>query len=195
MIESISAVTVEAAKFLKEALTESLKEAGETTLKESPVQSMMETIENTSLETLKAQNIETINSRLESSLHPETKVPYRIKTVEDIDGNKVKGVFPDFKEHSIFEVKLPENLLQASDVKQFEYCDVKLKDSYDKGTLNTDKFTERQLEQINNGDKPEGFTWHHNEVKGRMELVEIEIHQATAHTGGKSIWGGGKEAR
>lgn len=200
MVEIVSAIAVEKAKAAalsaaKEALAESLKEAAEATVKESPVLSMMDTIENSSLETLKAQNIETINNSFEGTLHSETGVPFERKVVEDIYGNKVNGVYPDFKEHRVFEVKLPDDRLQAFDKIQFDCCNEKLKESYDKGTINTENFTERQLQQIKNGDKPEGFTWHHNEVKGRMELVKSDIHEATGHTGGKSIWGGGKEAR
>jgi hypothetical protein len=199
MIEPISAVAIETAKAtvsaIKEALAESLKETAEVTVKESPVQNMMDTIENSSLETLKVQNIETINSKLEGTLHPETKVPLERKTVELLDGSKIDAVFPDFREYRQFEVKLPDNLLKASDNIQFDYCNEKLKESYDKGTINIENFTDRQLEQINNVDKPEGLTWHHNEDIGKMELIPSDIHQATAHTGGKSIWGGGKEAR
>ncbi|ODS30854.1 MAG: hypothetical protein SCARUB_04039 [Candidatus Scalindua rubra] len=201
MIEPISATAAaETAKTAalsttKEALAESLKETAEEIAKESPVQSMMDTIENSSLETLEAQGIETINSSFEGTIHPDTGVPFEKKIIENIDGHKITGVFPNFKEVREFATKLPDNLLQETDKIQFDHCNEKLKDSYDKGTINADNFTERQLQQINNGDKPDGFTWHHTEDKGRMELVKSDIHQASAHTGGKSIWGGGKEAR
>lgn len=192
MIEPISTAIAETAK---EVIAESLKETAELVVKESPVESMIGTIENESLESLKAQNIETINKSLEDTIHPETNVPFERKFIETDDGKKVEGVFPNFKESRIFEVNLPENMLQETDKKQFSYCDEKLKESFDKGSINTESFSERQLEQLQHGDKPEGFTWHHNEIKGRMELVKSDVHQATAHTGGKSIWGGGKENR
>ena len=57
------------------------------------------------------------------------------------------------------------------------------------------QFDEEQLEQIENGDTPDGYTWHHNEETGRMQLVDSEIHAKTGHTGGRSIWGGGSENR
>jgi len=195
MVNPISVVGAETAK---ETITESLKETAEAKVGESPVQNMMETVENSSLETLKAQNIEslaTLNKNLEGKVHPVTNIPYNNKIVEGADGNKIRGVFPDFKEHRSFEVKLPENLHMETDKVQFDYCNDKLKESYEKGSLNNENFSDRQLEQIKNGHKPEGLTWHHNEKKGRMELVNSDIHQATAHTGGKSIWGGGQEAR
>lgn len=37
--------------------------------------------------------------------------------------------------------------------------------------------------------KPDGLTWHHNEQKGVMELVDDSIHSKTGHTGGNTIWG------
>ncbi len=35
---------------------------------------------------------------------------------------------------------------------------------------------------------PEGFTWHHHQDFGRMQLVEYEVHRQTGHTGGFSTW-------
>ena len=52
-------------------------------------------------------------------------------------------------------------------------------------------FTAEQLEDIANGILPEGFTWHHNEEQGLMQLVETAVHAQTGHTGGMSIWGQG----
>jgi DNase/tRNase domain of colicin-like bacteriocin/Pretoxin HINT domain len=36
---------------------------------------------------------------------------------------------------------------------------------------------------------PPGYTWHHNEDVGRMQLVKSEIHRDAKHHGGESIWG------
>ncbi len=39
---------------------------------------------------------------------------------------------------------------------------------------------------------PPGYTWHHHQDVGRMQLVPFEAHRlATPHTGGMAIWGGG----
>ena len=58
-----------------------------------------------------------------------------------------------------------------------------------------EKFTEDQIEDIMDGKTPEGYTWHHDADTGKMQLVETKMHDRTqggaAHTGGKSIWGGG----
>ena len=38
---------------------------------------------------------------------------------------------------------------------------------------------------------PDGKTWHHHQDRGRMQLVDREIHKRTGHKGGWSIWGKG----
>jgi hypothetical protein len=39
---------------------------------------------------------------------------------------------------------------------------------------------------------PAGYTWHHHQDVGRMQLVPFDAHRlATPHTGGMAIWGGG----
>jgi hypothetical protein len=39
---------------------------------------------------------------------------------------------------------------------------------------------------------PDGYTWHHHQDYGRMQLVPEEVHRATGHTGGFSLWQKGK---
>jgi hypothetical protein len=56
-------------------------------------------------------------------------------------------------------------------------------------------FTKEQLQQIMDGLTPDGLIWHHNEIAGRMQLVDFEIHRKTGHTGGRFLWGGGAEFR
>lgn len=135
----------------------------------------------------------TRNSSLEGDIHPITGVPFERKKVEDANGEKVEGVFPIFD--STFDVQLPEDFYLASDREQFDYCNERLMEAYENGELDDAPFNERQREQIANGDKPQGYTWHHNEEIGKMELIETEIHDKTGHTGGKVIWGGGQDAR
>lgn len=35
---------------------------------------------------------------------------------------------------------------------------------------------------------PKGYTWHHHQETGKMQLVNSRIHQETGHTGGFSLW-------
>ncbi|MGL4671999.1 HNH endonuclease [Cetobacterium sp.] len=138
------------------------------------------------------KEISTRNSDLEGKNHPETEVSFVRKTVETEDSKK-EGVFPVFD--SILDVKLPEELEKESDRDQFKYCNEKLKESLEKNPELKEKFTEEQLEQIEAGETPDGYTWHHSEDKGKMELVDTETHSRTGHTGGRSIWGGGSDSR
>lgn len=137
--------------------------------------------------------IHTRNESLEGDRHPITGVPFERKTVEDSDGNEVTGVFPEFD--SDFDAQLPEDLYEASDKEQFAECNNQLKEAVEKDPELAKRFTPEQLEQIKNGDTPDGYTWHHNEEKGKMQLVDSDIHAKTGHTGGKTIWGGGNENR
>jgi hypothetical protein len=35
---------------------------------------------------------------------------------------------------------------------------------------------------------PKGYTWHHHQDKGVMELVPTDLHQAVRHTEGNAKW-------
>ncbi|MGR5901029.1 HNH endonuclease signature motif containing protein [Bacillus cereus] len=72
--------------------------------------------------------------------------------------------FADFKSAGlVVETKqLPERLWLMSDEEQFKWLDNAI------------------------GGRPEGMTWHHTEVPGKMELVPFGIHNITIHNGGRS---------
>lgn len=36
---------------------------------------------------------------------------------------------------------------------------------------------------------PKGYTWHHHPDKGRMQLIDRQVHAEFKHVGGKAIWG------
>lgn len=122
----------------------------------------------------------------------ERGIPYERKTVE-INGITIEGVFPVFD--SDFDVQLPEDLLQNSNLKQFKECNHQLYEAIEKDPELEAKFTDEQIEDIENMDTPTGYVWHHNEEVGKMQLVKVEDHDRTqggaAHTGGKALWGGG----
>ena len=93
------------------------------------------------------------------------------------------------------DTQLSENLYKASDCNQFSECNKQLKEAIESDVELAKLFDEEQLEQINDDYTPDGYTWHHNEEIGKMQLVDSEIHVKTGHTGGRSIWGGGSENR
>ena len=136
-----------------------------------------------SLEIGAVEHRSTRNEYLEGQTYPGTDVEYRRRRV-NIDGQKIEGVFPKFD--SKFDVRLPKELHKADSATQFRYCTKELAKS---PTLRFKGFTSEQLEQIKNGDKIRGYTWHHNESQGLMQLVRSDIHSKCGHTGGASLWG------
>lgn len=140
-----------------------------------------------------SQVIKTRRDDLVGQKHPETGVSYAIKEVENDKGERVIGVFPQFD--SIFEVQLPEDKISVSDPEQFAEGNRQLKERCEIAPEFRSQFNEFQLNDINSGKTPLGFTWHHDIEKGKMQLVTYITHIYTPHTGGKSIWGGGNENR
>lgn len=135
--------------------------------------------------------LKTINESKEGQTG-EDGVIYERKTVE-INGVEIEGVFPQF--NRTIDLQLPEQLIQAKDSAQAEYANEVLKQKIDNDPEFAKQFSDEQLEQIENGETPDGYTWHHSEEYGEMQLINTEDHQNNRHTGGKAIWGGGKENR
>ncbi|MBC5842641.1 HNH endonuclease [Flavobacterium sp. F-380] len=134
-----------------------------------------------------------------------------------------KGVFPDFSKHSAFSTSLPEKYYTYNDNNTFDICKNALRKEYEKNppkieqilrdlnrgkvyksngvVLNEEEMLKKQIKDIlqeNSGQQKGrifGFTWHHNEAVGRMDLVADDIHKKVKHVGGNSIWGGGSTCR
>lgn len=139
-------------------------------------------------------NINTRNESLEGDIHPETGVPYVFKTIELEDGSIVEGVFPEFT--SSFDAQIPVDLHEATDSAQFKECNKQLCEYINAQPEEAGKrFSAEQLDDIKNGRTPEGFTWHHSEQPGKIQLVDTEVHAKSAHTGGRVVWGGGNDNR
>lgn len=132
--------------------------------------------------------VKTLNAKLLGKTHPETGVEFVLRKLKYSSDELIQGVFPVFKSYS--DVNLPKKLYKESFDQQKAYCLEALQKQV-KNPLSSAKknFTEEQLDDISQGILPEGFTWHHNEREGLMQLVDTEIHNATNHTGGMSLWG------
>lgn len=74
--------------------------------------------------------------------------------------------YPDFEGAGLVKrvEQLPEELWNARDKRQFKWLDDRIE-----------------------GGRPEGTTWHHSEIDGRMELVPFGIHNIINHNGGRSL--------
>ena len=87
--------------------------------------------------------------------------------IPKITVNKVDGMrygFADFESAGVVKetVYLPKDMWKMTDAEQFKWLD----------------------EQI--GGTVEGYTWHHTEVPGKMQLVPTGIHNITTHNGGRT---------
>ena len=114
-----------------------------------------------------------------------------VEKVVNINGVEITIVVPEFP--SCFEFTIPDELLLADDESLFKYCTQELLEAIKNDPEIASKFTPKQLEQIESGaPRISGWTWHHAEECGKMQLVQTKIHECSRHTGGKSIWGGGR---
>ena len=115
------------------------------------------------------------------------------------DGTKVtvpfNNGFPDFSQWTKAELTLPKELWFRSDLVQFRALNKRLYKMAQKDPELRKKFSQEELEDLRNGDTPEGYTWHHHQTPGKMQLVNRSVHQKTGPTGGREIWGGGDERR
>ena len=87
--------------------------------------------------------------------------------ITDIKVTKVEGMrygFADFESAGVVKETqyLPENMWKMSNAEQFKWLD----------------------EQI--GGTVDGYTWHHTEIPGKMQLVPTGIHNITTHNGGRT---------
>lgn len=170
-----------------------VNEVQEMTKVSNEVSNKTKAFENTDREVKSPRQIHTINEELAGKKYPGTCVEYR-KHIFMLDGEKAEGVFPVF--NSKFDVFLPKSMRNASDTEQFKYCTQQLAKRIENDPELAKQFSTRQLEQIKNGEpRISGLTWHHNEVPGKMQLVDANEHSTCRHTGGRSIWGGGSDCR
>jgi hypothetical protein len=142
-----------------------------------------------------AEELDTRNSYLEGSTHSVTGVPFEQNTFELTDGNTYTGVFPVFDAQ--FNATLPEETYSLSDTVHIGIANMQLYEAIqaDPNLAADLGFTAEDVENLQSAVTPQGYDWHHHEEPGKMQLVDEQTHGQTAHTGGRSIWGGGSENR
>ena len=95
------------------------------------------------------------------------------KAIEELKKKYPKGVpftkegFPDFSQYARVTVNVP---LGKSIEQDFKYANKLIKE----------KTT------------PKGYTWHHTEKPGVLQLIPTDLHEVVRHTGGKAIERAGK---
>ncbi|MEH7886382.1 HNH endonuclease [Bacillus sp. JJ1609] len=126
---------------------------------------------------------------------PDEEVPFETKTIELPDGETVTDSFPVFD--CEYEVEIEEDMYLRSDYIHFTYANYELYEDIqgDPELAEELGLNEADIEALSNGDNPEGYTWHHNEEPGVLQLVDRETHASVGHTGGRELWAGGSEYR
>ncbi|WP_185971062.1 HNH endonuclease [Alkalicoccobacillus porphyridii] len=135
------------------------------------------------------------NGNLGGEAHPVTGVPFVEKEFILTDGTEHSAAFPAF--NSFHDVQLPEDQYLQSDRVHFAYANNDLATAIAEDPKLADelRLTSTDISILQNGDTPSGYSWHHSEDPGKMQLVNTEDHINTGHTGGREIWGGGTENR
>lgn len=127
---------------------------------------------------------------LAGQLHPITGVPFNARG------------FPVFD--SQFSTKLPRSVWRTTTRStHFKLANQKLRavllnpNSQISKTLSSVKKNELLQFLSSKGNLPQsppGYTWHHNQKTGVMELVDRKAHQTVSHDGGYKIWGRSPDA-
>ena len=137
-----------------------------------------------------------INDRPKVETVEETNATIEYKPVEVINpetGEIETHYFPDFSEVAVppgTEFDLPETEWGKSHATHETLCNKQLNEWCQAHPDEAKKiFSEEQLDQISKGKTPKGYTWHHTERSGKMQLVPTKIHMENRHTGGQAIWG------
>ena len=114
-----------------------------------------------------------------------------------LDGINYQNGEPDFSPVSQIDLQLAENECTMRNREQFMRCNESLQTLLETNpSYIRSRFTEEQIADIELGETPYGYTWHHDaNVMGKMQLVPTSIHQACGHLGGQSVWGGGQANR
>ena len=110
--------------------------------------------------------------------HPKTKVCF-----------DEKG-FPKFKVY--YTVKLKKKYFCETRERHFYMANKILKEDIFSNKKLRSKFSKSQIKQISQYETPSGYTWHHHQDVGVLQLVDAELHSKTHHAGGYTIWGSKK---
>jgi hypothetical protein len=107
-------------------------------------------------------------------------------TVHDARG------FPIFDDVAVYDTRLPSTVWsQDNSLAHMRAATRDLRAAIQNGRVGPNRFTPEQLDAIEKG-QPQipGYTWHHHQEPGRMQLVPRTLHQDTKHVGGNKMWPG-----
>lgn len=98
-----------------------------------------------------------------------------------------KGM-PNFDKHLKYDTRLAGYNAKADSQTHFRSATRDLRDAMKRGEVPKGTFDARQTKAIEDGaPKIPGYTWHHHQDKGRMQLVPDAIHAGARHAGGRAL--------
>ena len=111
--------------------------------------------------------------------------------IKDIKVKIDNNGFPDFSDYSKCKVNIHEKGLSRFGRQKHQRDATKiLRNKINSSEINKNIFNEEQLNSIQKGKyKIPGYTWHHNQEYGVMELIPENIHKTIKHKGGYWAWG------
>ena len=144
--------------------------------------------------------LQTINDKYENKYLNGVLFKLRKRTLDS--GLEVEVIVPQFKKHSIFEVKIPNHQIMKRDINQMTLAFMKLRKNLIANPELQKKFTKEQLQEIlhrklslsENTYNVPGYIWHHTEDRS-LQLVKKDLHDLVKHSGGRTIFGGGSTMR
>lgn len=120
------------------------------------------------------------NAKLAGKRHPESGIPFD------------KRGFPIFDDVAAFETRLASDVVGVKNRRtHMKAATADLDRAIKAGQVSKGQFSDEALEAIRRHE-PEipGWTWHHHQERGRMQLVPTDVHEATGHSGGMDTWYG-----
>jgi filamentous hemagglutinin len=100
--------------------------------------------------------------------------------------------FPIFDDVATFDTRISNDLFKAASYEQqMKLATKDLFGAIQQGQVKKSSFSAKQLQQIEMGArKIDGYTWHHHQDNGRMQLIPEMVHKKTGHIGGEAMGGG-----
>lgn len=109
-----------------------------------------------------------------------------------INGVRVEGVFPEFHSHFQPDASLPESIWSKSREVHFDWCRTQLRVAVENNPALAAQFTAAERKLIAEEKQLPGYTWHHHQQPGKMQLVRTKMIRKAlhhvGHTGGYALW-------
>lgn len=134
--------------------------------------------------------IQSINELYEGTVHPVTGVAFE-RTELLVGDETISDVFPVFE--AAFTARIEPEAYLLTDEEHHALANEQLYNAIEQDAAIGEiiGLTDEDKAALKNGQTPAGYTWHHHEQPGVLQLVNAQIHAQTEHIGGRVIWGGG----